>query len=147
MSKFYTLANVYNEPPKKRWWEKIFRSKEKWNFDSVLPPDRDGCPPYVGIFYSGDLSKTNIERIKGECIREHIDSSQLKVGSKYNIIYGDPVIIKDMVYMGRNDTLYFIEHSSVVTIFYIFSSLWDLNGKHVEVWVGATVNAKISEVV
>jgi hypothetical protein len=147
MSKFYTLANVYNEPPKKKWWEKIFRPKEKWEFNPVLLPDRDECPPYVGIFYSGDLNKAKIERIKGECIRGHIDSSQLKLGSKYNIVYGDPIVVRDMVYMGRKDTFYFIEKSSVVGIFYIFSSLWDLNGKHVEVCVGANASAKISEVI
>ena len=147
MSKFYTLANIYEGPPKKKWWEKIFKLKEKWEFYPVLLPDRDGCPSYVGIFYSGDLSKADIERIKGECTKGNINSSQLKLGSKYNITYGDPIVIKDMVYIGRNDTFYFINHSSVIEIFYTFSSLWDLNGKRVEVWVGANASAMISEVV
>jgi len=147
MSKFYTLKNSYERPLKKKWWKKIFKSKEKWEFVPVLLPDRDGCPPYVGIFYSGDLNKAKIERIKGECIRGYIERSQLKLGSKYNIVYGDPIVIKDIVYIGRKDTFYFIEKSSVVGIFYIFQSIWDLNGKHVEVWVGANVNVKISEVI
>lgn len=147
MSKFYTLANTYSGPLKKKWWERIFRSKEKWEFNPVLLPDRDGYPSYIGVFYSGDLSKADIERISGECTKGSIDSSQLKLGSKYNIIYGDPVIIKDMVYTGRNDTLYFIENHSVVGIFYIFSSLWDLNGKRAEVWVEMNASVKISEVV
>jgi len=141
MNKFYTLANTYNDPLKKKWWEKIFRPKEKWEFDPVLLPDEDGCPPYIGVFYSGDLSKANVERVKGECIRGRIDSSQLKLGSKYNIIYGDPIVIKDMVYTERRDTY------QSFSIFYIFQSIWDLNGKHVEVWVETKVDVKISEVV